>query len=187
MKIQYPLFVLLILFCSCSKTIMVNDIIKRNEIRANYQYKYDNHKGFYICKTKSYSLYKRTLIDSFTKDFTSLDKKDWKGTLTPEEKKRYNEAKSKLENPKFLEFDSSKNLIVSFDGQIQNLNYSTFAIHYWDYSNFRFIIPFLMLGNRIHLINKCVNKAIVIAEKNGADGVIINSDLYSSRHFKIIK
>lgn len=172
---------------SCSRTIYVQDIIRKNEMSSNNHFKYDSKLGYYTCKSKSYSQKKQILIDSFRTDFKNYDEKFWTGTLNVDEIKRLNEAKLKLADYKFMEFDSAKNIIVSFDEQLPSLNYTVFAVHYWDYSNARFLFPLLLLGNRIHLINQCVNRAIDEAVLNNADGVIINSNLYVSKLFVLKK
>jgi hypothetical protein len=186
MKKIFTICILLIFLSSCSRTLFVSDIIKRNEISGNNEYKYDYSNGYYTLKTKSYSKNKRALIDSFKSDYKNLEQKNWNGTLNLDEKKRFNEAKINLEDSKFWNYDTTKNIIVSFDEQLPNINYKVIAFHYWDYSNARFLFPILILGNRKHLINKCVNKAIEEAQLNGADGVIINSNLHSSKLFVLI-
>ena len=175
----------MVFLCSCSSTLSVTDIVKQNESMSNDGFKYEYFNGYYTCKIKSYSKNKRLLIDSFLSDSKNLEQRSWNGTLNADEKKRFNEARTNLENSKFWNFDTTKNIIVSFNEQLPNLNYKVTAVHYWDYSNARFLFPILILGNRKHLINQCVNRAIQEAGLTGADGVIINSNLYSSKLFII--
>jgi len=187
MKKIFSTFILLVFLCSCSKTIFVADIVESNEYMSKDSFKYEYSNGYYTCKSKTYSKNKRLLIDSFKSDFENLDAKLLKnGVLNIYETKKLNAAKINLEDSKFCNYDATKTIIVSFNEQLPNLNYKIISVHHWDYSNARFLIPFLTLGNRQHLINQCINRAVQEAGLTGADGVIINANLSSSKLFVLI-
>jgi hypothetical protein len=80
--------------------------------------------------------------------------------------------------------DSAIVIKVSFDKTRSNENLKLESIYYWDYSNFRFLVPFLPLFNEYHKRNQCVNKAIESCIKNNMDAVVICPSL---NHFKLYK
>jgi hypothetical protein len=116
-----------------------------------------------------------------------MDKKVKGDTLSNEELTRYNVISNQLNDPKFMQYDSSKAFRIYFNEQIPGLKYEVIAVNYWNYTNARFLFPFLLLGNRVHLRNQCVNKAMKVCIKMGADGIIMNSNLSASKIFILIK
>ncbi|MFZ4707174.1 MAG: hypothetical protein ACOYMF_14310 [Bacteroidales bacterium] len=82
--------------------------------------------------------------------------------------------------------DSTRNYIVSFTDNIKGVDYAIIGTFWWDYSNWRVLVPFLPMFNRWHLYNQCVNKAMDKCLQYTCDGVIIAGD-YSTFKLFIIK
>lgn len=93
-----------------------------------------------------------------------------------------NILKTQIEN---LPKDSTRNFIVSFQDYIPNVNYTIVRSYWWDYSNFRFLVPFLPFFDRWHNYNQCVNKAVKKCLQYNCDGVIIAGDYSTFKLFKV--
>lgn len=90
---------------------------------------------------------------------------------------------TEINSQKYKTPDSSRQIILSFKDELDNINYSVNYIHYWDYSNYRVFVPFLTLFNEIHKRNQCINRAFEACSKQNMDGVIISPTL---NHYKLI-
>lgn len=78
---------------------------------------------------------------------------------------------------------ASKSIVISFSEHMP-FKYEVTHIKNWDHVNFRILAFPLLLGQRAHIINKCVDVAIKTCAKLGGDGVIIDNSLVN---FKIVK
>lgn len=81
--------------------------------------------------------------------------------------------------------DSTINYIVSFQDYIPGINYTIVRTYWWDYSNIRFLVPFLDLFDRWHNYNQCVNRAVEKCMKYNCDGVIIAGDYSTFKLFRV--
>lgn len=80
--------------------------------------------------------------------------------------------------------DSASIIQISFDDRSIDMNSKLEYIYFWNYSNFRFLVPLLPFFNEKHKRNQCVNRAIEACFKNKMDGVLIYPTL---NHFKLYK
>ena len=99
-----------------------------------------------------------------------------------ERKKITNEFDYPYSEP--LVFDSIGFINVSFDEQTTKTNSKLELIYTWDYSNCRFLVPFLPFGNGIHKRNQCVNRAIEACYKSNMNAVVISPTL---NHFRLYR
>jgi hypothetical protein len=168
---------LLISLISCSTTDKIHELVAKSYYSQNIMP--TNNSGIYSVSVKvpSYSNTKRrqSALDSLAALRKLLYKK-------PDEVRIFYRLNGEVQ--KKLPLDSTKNIYLSFDVNIPNISYEVKAIHFWDYSNYRFLVPFLTLGNEIHKRNQCVNRAIEVCNKNNIDGIIISPTL---NHFILFK
>ena len=174
MKQSIYLLSLLFIISSCSTLDNFDDITKR----ADAKYKImPNGKASYIATVPAISITKKHLISTYAKDYS------------------YNLSDSINENQKIMWylnsltdmnedalFDSIGTIHVYFDERNLNPNSKIEAFYYWDYSNIRFLVPFLLFGNEEHKRNQCVNRAIEACYRNNMDAVVISPTLH---HFKL--
>ena len=179
MKKILLIFIVFIL-SSCSETILIQNLIDRPTVK--YEIKKTEYS--YVVKIPCYKL---ATLDSINEKKQSLRQKlkdNYRG-----ESSDYDPTTSEM-NAKILEEfkkDSIKQLYIYFAEPKEK--FDVIAIHYWDYSNVRFLVPFLPFFNNEHKKNQCINRALeaAIIESDDIDGVIISDNLFTSRLFKFQK
>ena len=82
------------------------------------------------------------------------------------------------------EYDTTGVINILFDEPTIKDSSTLEYIYYWDYSNFRFLVPLLPFFNEKHKRNQCVNRAIENCYGNYMDKVIISPTL---NHFKLYR
>lgn len=179
---------LIVFFVSCNQTFYTKGLVKRNEQKSALSYKYAVKDGYFeYVSNDFYTESKSKLIDSLRNYILDMDKKMKVSVLSNQELTKYNEIIDQLNDPKYTQYDSSKVYRIYFNEQIPGLKYEVIAVNYWNYSNVRFLFPFLLLGNRVHLRNQCINRAMRVCVKMEADGIIMNSNLSASKIFILVK
>jgi hypothetical protein len=143
------------------------------------------YPNYYIYSGKGYTQLNAALIDSLSAELDKLSKiKSEHYTLSPDHQLLSHQEKLEIminQIPK----DSIKNFIISFTDFIDGIDYAIVRTYWWDYSNWRFLLPFASYFNRWHNFNQCVNRAVEQCTKYNCDGVIIDGDYSMFKLFKV--
>jgi len=152
----------LLLLSSCSTLDSVDSLVRKADTTYCVNRSSD---GFYTAKVPMRTLVKRNEMYKIRKAMESQ-----------------NSEPTILES--IFEFDSVGFINISFEEQLIKNNSIPEFIYYWDYSNARFLVPFLPFGNEEHKRNQCVNRAIEACYKSDMSTVVISPTL---NHFKLYK
>ena len=191
MKQFIYLFSVLLLISSCSTLDSVNSLVRKAD--PKYKLKYIDNSTFVasvpmISKTKFESLqtkqeeYNKVSDElTFLKTYnTDLGKISRIIELRKEKKKLQNE----IDEFSLIEYDSIAYIHLSFDERSLSEETILKYIYYWDYSNFRFLVPLLPFFNEEHKRNQCVNRAIEACYTSRSSSVVISPTL---NHFKLYR
>jgi hypothetical protein len=170
---------ILIVLSSCSSLNSINSLVNKSDIK--YKVEYSNDLT-YVASVPFLSKSKLDERQRVIREFDDLLIKSYSTVLSDEERNKYSILYREQYQP--IVFDSTGFIKVSFDERLIDNSAKLEYIYFWDYSNIRFLVPFLSFGNEIHKINQCVNKAIEVCYKNHMNSVVIAPTL---NHFKLYK
>jgi hypothetical protein len=143
------------------------------------------YPNYYIYSGMGYTKANEAIFDSLSAELNKSHKMEGNKSILSPDYERWDEDEV-LSMINEIPKDSTKNYIISFTDYIDGVNYSIVRTYWWDYSNWRFLIPFARYFNRWHTYNQCVNRAVEQCTKYNCDGVIIDGD-YSTFKLSMIK
>jgi hypothetical protein len=170
---------ILIVLSSCSSLNSIDSLVNKSDPKYNVKYSNDLT---YVATVPFLSKSKLDERERVIREFDDLLIKSYSTALNDEERNSYYLLYREKSKP--VIFDSIGVIKVSFDERLIDSSTKLDYIYFWDYSNIRFLVPFLSLGNEIHKRNQCVNKAIEVCYKNHMHNVVITPTL---NHFRLYK
>ncbi len=187
MKKTFPILLLLSVFLAgCNVNRSMTDITQSKRVKYKLRPEPNNETPEYYTYaapgfTKANSIKYRKLT-------TTLDSINKRLSRSSDKAQEYFENSSSILQNQISQIpkDSTYNYIVSFTDNMKGINYSVVRTYWWDYSNWRFMIPFLGYFNRWHNFNQCVNRGMAKCLKYNCDGVIIAGD-YSTFKLFVVK
>jgi|GEM_PF-6100229 hypothetical protein len=182
------LFLLLILsalMTGCNVNRLMTDIVLNPRVKYKLQpVPKESNPDYYIYIGKRFTKANVLKYYDLTRQIDSIEQK--LKTASQFATDYLENKKSKLQSQiNEIPKDSTVNYIVSFTDDIKGINYSIVRTYWWDYNNWRFLVPFLTDFNRYHNFNQCVNRAMDKCLKYNCDGVIIAGDYSTFKLFMV--
>ena len=169
----------LLLLSSCSTLDNIDYLVHK----AEPEYKMKLIEGTTYTAEVPYLTYNRRIEYDRQFEYWNQLRKKPIYNMSELELAEFNNYRNIFENP--IAYDSTGFISVSFDETYATKNKLELKnIYYWDYSNGRFLVPFLPFFNEQHKRNQCVNRAIEACYKNNMNQVVISPTL---NHFKLYK
>jgi hypothetical protein len=174
----------ILIFSSCSTIDSVESLV--NKVNPIYNIK-SNGNASYLASVPLMTESKRNEIIKFYKssniiDYSLSDNQIFSTFM--KQSKDFIETVDIEYVDNLKKFDSLGYINIIFDERKISTNSKLEYIYFWDYSNFRFLVPLLPLFNEYHKRNQCVNRAIESCYKNNMNTVVITPTL---NHFKLYK
>jgi hypothetical protein len=180
-----PLLILLLLLTGCHVNRTMTNLTQSPKVKYKLQpipnEVYPNH---YIYAGLGYRKTNAAFFRSLSDQLDDVNKR----ISQTSKRSQYLESKKSdiLSLINNIPKDTTISYIISFTDCIDGIDYAIVRTYWWDYKNWRFLVPLIGYFDRWHNYNQCVNRAVEQCVKYGYDGVIIDGD-YSTFKLFVVK